>query len=533
MKFDWNKKYTTIAIYAVIAALVVVFAVFFFINYSDFGSYLDQLMTAIRPLIIGTIIAYLMNPVMRLFENNVFAFVVGEEKIPTVTDDMKPKKRARVMKKIERIRRRREKQAQQRYEDGVIKTHYGLRRGLSVACAAIVSLLIIAAFFYILIPQVASGVNELSLNMSSYIASVQQWLVKISATSSIFSSAVKALTEYLNELISTVYKVINDVIPVVTSALKGIILTIKDILIGIFFAIYLLAGKERVAARLKKLLRAIFSDKIYNGTLNICTSLNKSFGSFIAAKLLDSFIIGFMTFFILMIIGMPYYPLIAVVVGVTNIVPIFGPIIGAIPCAFIVFIVDPPKTIVFIIFIVILQQFDGNILGPKLLGAQVNATALSILTSLTVLSSFWGITGLIIAVPLFVVVYAFVKKASENRLASRGMSSDTIDYYGEDDDTGRSLYLEAQIKEAHKKSLMQMHLVKKMTSGRGALARSTANVVQKIDERAEKFQTAESDAIPTKIEQFIDDAEKKLMADIDVDMTDDAEKNEASDSDKS
>lgn len=519
MKFSWNKKYTTIAIYAAIVLLFGIFSVFFFINYSDFGKYTSLFGATVRPLIYGIIFAYLMWPILKLFEDKVFAYMTGDDKIPTVPEmpdipdvpekPTKPerptfdksmskddklmalelyneamkvyrdkqreyhraylenkkailkrrhieKSAPRLERKIARITARHIRISEKKRKDGTKKTNFLLRRAVSTLCAVVVTLVFLGLFVYMIVPQVAEGYNELATRMPGYISTVSTWLRELGERSDYLGNIVNGLVEYINNFLATISNFVTDLLPSIATILKNVLVTIKDILLGMFFAVYFLLGKERVIAKFKKLGRSIFKDRAFNRISKTCNDLNKNFGSFIAAKIIDSLIIGIITFFVLLIFGMPYYPLIAVIIGITNLIPIFGPVVGAVLGGFIVFITDPTKVIPFVIIIVILQQFDGNFLGPRLMGTQTDTTSLGILAALTVFSSIWGLPGLIFAVPLFVVIYSIIKEKSEERLKKKGAPVDTSDFYDPNDKIGLALHEEAEIKK--KRKMARRHL---------------------------------------------------------------------------
>lgn len=518
MKINWNKKYTTVAVYAAIVLIAAVFAVFFFLNYGDFGGFVKLIMSAVRPMIYGVIIAFLCNPILKFFEKHVFSFMTGDDPIPlrpekpeiptvpekpekpekpVITQSMSydeklflkdtyrearrlykkqmleyklirtdkrlaekaikriDKNAPKLEKKIARVTRRHKLLRNKTYDDGVIKTRFAARRALSLLSASISILTFIAAFIWMVAPQVIAGVGELTTKMPLYIATVQRWFVEISQESGVLSELATKVADYINNLISKLSTIIQDMLPSIIGAVKGIVISLKDILFGIFFSIYLLLGKEKLLAKIKKVFTAFLPEKQYTILARVSSNLTKNFSSFISAKLTSSLIIGITTFFGLMALNMPYYPLIAVIICVTDVVPMFGPWIGSIPCWFIVFITDPMKSFVFILFILVLQQFEGNIIEPKIFGEKVNVSSLGVLTAITIMSAFFGLTGLLIAVPVFAVAYELIKEIAEGKLSAKGLSTDTADYYQPNDYIGRSLHEEDYAKESHKKTIRQ------------------------------------------------------------------------------
>ena len=569
MKLNWNKKYTTIAVYCAIVLVFVAAIIFLFISAGNFGDFFKKVIAAFRPLIYGVVLAYLLWPILRMFERRIFAFITGDDNVPkqpdlpdipdVPEDPKKPekpvfrkgesiekfreecaayekarleyvkahreykkalaakaraeRKRAfiiknapRLEKKIARITARHERIFARTYDDGAKRTRFGVRRTLSTLSAVIVALVFVALFVYMIVPQLADGFNELSTKMPVYIASFTTWLSEAAKRSDFLGDVVKGLIEYLNGLLSTIYNFLQSILPTIASALSSALTVLKDIALGIFFSIYFLLGKERVVAKCKKLMCAIFTPRAFERFSKIGRDLNKNFGSFITAKLMDCLIIGIISFFALLIIGVPYYPLLSAIIGITNFIPIFGPFIGGFIGGFIVLITDPSKLLAFIIFVIVVQQFDGNILGPRLLGAQTNMTSLGILTALTIMSSYWGIAGLIVAVPLSAVIYGLMKEFSEKRLQKRGQAISTTDFYETDDHIGRALHEEAQIKKDHKKTLRQT-LSSSRTGDRALKFKIVSTLVDKVDEADEQHKN--SDYFGTR-----DDSAEEFLRDI-------------------
>jgi predicted PurR-regulated permease PerM len=191
---------------------------------------------------------------------------------------------------------------------------------------------------------------------------------------------------------------------------------------------YLLIDKERFLALSKKTTRALFSETRANRIIELANRGNNIFGKFLSGKILDSFIIGVLTFVVITIFKMPYTILISFIVGITNIIPFFGPFIGAIPSAIIILFVSPIKALWFLVIILIIQQIDGNIIGPKILGDSLGISAFWILFSLLVTGKLFGLLGMIIGVPLFVFIYSIIKEIVEGRLKKKGLPYKTDEY---------------------------------------------------------------------------------------------------------
>jgi len=209
---------------------------------------------------------------------------------------------------------------------------------------------------------------------------------------------------------------------------KGLITLVKNLFIGIIVMIYLLNIKDTLCAQAKKITYGLFSVRMANAIVDKARFVHKVFGGFIIGKLVDSLIIGIITFVLLSIVKMPYTLLISVIVGVTNVIPFFGPFIGAIPSSILLLLVSPKKCVVFLILILIIQQFDGNILGPKILGESTGVSSFWVLFSILLFGGVLGPIGMIIGVPTFAVLYRLVAEFIEKRLTWKHLSTSTADY---------------------------------------------------------------------------------------------------------
>ena len=210
----------------------------------------------------------------------------------------------------------------------------------------------------------------------------------------------------------------------VTSTAAGL----WNVVLGIIISIYILIDKEKFCALAKKISYAILPQRAADKTIEITHRSSDTFGKFLSGKILDSLIIGILTFVVLTIFKMPYTLLVSVIVGITNIIPFFGPFIGAIPSVIIILFVSPVKALWFLLIILVIQQIDGNIIGPKILGDSIGISAFWILFSILVAGKFLGLVGMVIGVPLFAVIYSIIKEVVESQLDKKGMKTKTEDY---------------------------------------------------------------------------------------------------------
>jgi predicted PurR-regulated permease PerM len=239
-----------------------------------------------------------------------------------------------------------------------------------------------------------------------------------------FQMAVNQLNDFVNYVI----KIAADLIPILGSILKTVASSVWNIIIGIIVSVYILIDKENFCALGRKVVFSMFNEKHANKTLELVHRSNDTFGKFLIGKIIDSAIIGVLTFAILTVFKMPYTLLISVIIGITNIIPFFGPFFGAIPSAIIILFVSPVKALIFLVLILVIQQIDGNIIGPKILGDSIGISAFWILFSLLVAGKFMGLVGMIIGVPLFAIVYSIIKEIVEAKLANKGLPTETKDY---------------------------------------------------------------------------------------------------------
>ena len=260
----------------------------------------------------------------------------------------------------------------------------------------------------------------------------------VNTTLAEYPEIVTYLNNQLNDIQSAVLTAVNNLIPKVGDwAVKlkdgavGLLAGLKDFIIGFIVAVYLLLDKEKFLAQGKKLMTAIFPQKICHNMLRAFRKTNNSLNGFINGKILDSFIIGMICFVAMKLMKLEYSVLISVIVGVTNVIPFFGPFIGAIPSALLLLISEPSQTIPFVILIVAIQQFDGNILGPKILGNSTGLSAFWVIVSILLGGGLFGILGMLFGVPTFAVVYYIIKLLLDNQLEKKKLPTDSDCYNGD------------------------------------------------------------------------------------------------------
>ena len=205
-------------------------------------------------------------------------------------------------------------------------------------------------------------------------------------------------------------------------------MVLKDVIIGLIIAIYFLFSKEKFCAQCKKAAYAILPRRRADGLIRNTRETSTVFGSFITGQLIDALIVGILCFIGMSILQLPYPPMISVIVAITNVIPFFGPYIGAIPSAILILLVNPLQAVYFVIFIIILQQIDGNIICPRILGETIGLNGFWIIFAIVVFGALFGFVGMIIGVPTFAMLYTWLKRWISRRLGKRNMPDDTLAY---------------------------------------------------------------------------------------------------------
>lgn len=296
-----------------------------------------------------------------------------------------------------------------------------VKHRIAVAVCMIFLILAFVAFFAVLIPQLTDSIQTFVRNLGTYMKNADELLSSIAA--------------YSPELVNTIQKVLTEAYTFLTGqitdpsgAFGGIVMTIGNVVsgvinffIGMIITVYLLNDSERFKLQLKKFMYAIFPESFGNQLVHISDLATDMFYKFFSGKALDSLIIGMLCYICCSIMQMPYAVMVAVIVGVTNVIPVFGPFLGAIPCFIILVMIDWVKALEFVVFIIILQQVDGNIIGPYILGDAVGLPTLWVMFAIIVGGAMFGIVGMFLGVPTFAVIFTLAKEWTHNRLLQKNI----------------------------------------------------------------------------------------------------------------
>lgn len=302
--------------------------------------------------------------------------------------------------------------------------------------------IIVVSLAMMIIPQLYSSIAGIVNTMPVYIQNLYEWLTGLFANNppleemvlSVYQQAVIAIQEWSSsnliphlQSISS-FKSLERILGGVSSGVINVFNLAKNILIGLIVMVYLLNIKDTLTAQVKKIVYAILPVRAANGTVEEFRYIHKVFSGFIIGKLIDSLIIGVLCFILMNLFKLPFALLISVIVGVTNVIPFFGPFIGAIPSAVLVFLISPRQCLYFVGLVLVLQQFDGNILGPKILGDSTGLSSFWVLFSILFFGGLWGFVGMIVAVPLTAVVFDLFSKFQCHFLRKKNLPQDTDDY---------------------------------------------------------------------------------------------------------
>ena len=396
MKFKWDKKYLQWGITAFLTAAAILIFYYFMFHGDNIHAGIMKVANILMPIIYGAILAYLLTPVINFWERHTFSLYRRKHGDPS-----------RKLRSFFRF--------------------------LYILLALILVVVGLFGLLYMVVPQVVSSIATVIMGLPKTLYDVQDWALELLRNNpdleQVISNVLENATQDLqNWLTNVLLPSVNSLLLQISLGVVDVVVVLKNLFIGFIVSIYILASKETFAAQGKKLLFSLLTPRKANLFLSNLRFTNKTFGGFISGKLIDSLIIGILCFIYTKIVGAPYVMLVSVIVGVTNIIPFFGPYIGAIPSALLILMADPMQCVYFIIFIIVLQQFDGNILGPKILGGSTGLSSFWVLVSILLGGGLFGIVGMFIGVPLFAVLYAGAKALVNRSLSAKNLPTDTEAY---------------------------------------------------------------------------------------------------------
>lgn len=410
-KKSWDlKQYVVIALVIFVTFCCCTLFFFLIYRYNGFTSFWRNLIRILQPIIIGLVLAYLLNPIMRFQEQFYIKFLEARMK-----NHAKAKKTAR-----------------------------GVAIIGSLAFLVGIFVLLIAA----IVPAVIASIQSMAATLPDEVNNLIAWVNEFTKGDTEAAEVARQAIERASTAIQNFLEddILTKVRAYLSSITSGVIYGVKfliNVLVGIIISVYVMASKETFAGQAKKIIYALFKPVRANVIVETVRKSNDIFGGFISGKLLDSAIIGVLTYIVLAIMKMPDIVLVSVIIGVTNVIPFFGPFIGAIPSFIIIVLQDPVQGLYFLIFVVILQQVDGNIIGPKILGDSTGLSSFWVVFAILVFGGLWGFTGMLLGVPIMAVIYYIIEKSVGYFLRKRGLAEDTEKYVyltGVDRNTNELVY---------------------------------------------------------------------------------------------
>ncbi len=399
MKFKLNPKYTQIAVYAVIVIVLSGFLLMSAQAVPNLKEIADKILSVLSPVVWGAGIAYILNPAVDFFRFKVF------RKYSARADSVKKK---------------------------------NLIRNISVFIVFILAIGLVTGLVFLIVPQLITSIKGLADKFDEYLDNLTVWVNNVFGEqpklAELLQNPLAQIEQYLTDSWTDISKSLLNFGTAVGGNVIGIIIGLKDFIIGLIFAIYILLSKDMLKSQTKRILFAFSKNSTTHKILDVTRRTNSIFIHYITSVLIDAFIVGCATFIFTYIMDMPYALLITVVVAVTNIIPFFGPFLGGIPSAFLILLADPLQALWFAIFIVVLQQIDGNVIKPVLYGETMGLPAIWVLASIILGGGIFGIPGMLLGVPVFSVIYMLVKEFLGDRLENKKLPREGALYNRDDID---------------------------------------------------------------------------------------------------
>lgn len=364
-----------------LATYVVVLA-FIFINIKSVGNVFGSTMAMLKPFLIAICIAFVLNIPMKFYEEKVLDKVIKQ-----------PKK----------------------------------RRPLAIILTIITIIAIVVGLVLFIIPQLVESGATLVKNIPDYVKTLEMFISEHFSTTEVFDELWNQVLSMGENIIKVVGQVTGSLVSQLVDITVGVTSTIINFFMGILIAIYILLSKEKLGIQAKKMLYAFFDRGKADKVMEVASISHNKFSKFITGQCIEAVILGGLCFIGMTIFSMPYALLVSTIIGVTALVPIFGALIGTIPAAFIIFMVEPMTAVWFVILIVVIQQIEGNLIYPMVVGNSIGLSAIWVLLAITVGGSTFGILGILIGIPLFGVLYTLLSTITNSKLKEKNIKVEDID----------------------------------------------------------------------------------------------------------
>ena len=429
-KMDGNKTINKKHKIAFLVYIVAILAILCAANAAAINDFLKGILHIFRPVINGLVIAYLCNPIFRFFERGALSFVRAPR----------------------------------------------LRRMLSLLLSYLTLALAVALLLLLILPQIFDSIIQLATQFDAYVSaaiyqfnnaidSINRFVLDLTGKKGFLSYIDENL---LNRKVSAFFGEGNENLIDYLQSIDfgGLIATVSDtfsivtdFIFGIFVSIYLLSSKEKRSAQIKKLRHAMLGERANAYLLRLVSIAKESFAGFLRGKALASLIVGLLFYAVASLLRLPYAILISTIMTVMNMIPIIGPIIGAVPSLFIILLTAPEKALLFLLLVVLFQQLDINVISPKILGSNLGISPLCVMIAVTVMGSLWGLAGMLLGVPLFATVLEFTERIVMERLQSRGLPAGVGNYYAPGSVMGPSEQLQSRssrLLSSYEKKLLRL-----------------------------------------------------------------------------
>ena len=383
-----ENKYFQIGLSAFIVLAAGITFYFMIFKMKDIFEFIGTVISLFTPFIIGFVFAYLLNPIVNFFDKKVF--------------------------------------------DKLIKDNKKLSNVLSIVLTLFLFLGILILLFSFIIPELLKSIEQLAINLPAYFEETKKYLLNSFSSpelKTIIVNNYEAINNYLTNIINTsLLPQIDKWLLTLSNGVFGAVKVIFNIVMGFVISVYYLADKTNFIAGIKKVIYSIFNVKTANNIMENTRQANDIFGDFITGKLLDGLIVGTITFIFLTIFGYPYALLIGVLIGITNMIPYFGPYIGTIPSALLILMDNPSKCLVFILFIIGLQQIDSYVIEPRVCGSRTGLKSFWVLASILFFGNVFGIVGMILGVPIFAIIYRYLDNLFLTKLKKKNLPISSDEY---------------------------------------------------------------------------------------------------------
>ena len=379
-----SKRLFKRALLLIVLAVVVIFAIF---NLDTFLGLLRRGFGLLEPFIIGLIFAFVLNLLVKLFEERVFARLNEKD--------------SRVWKKC--------------------------RRGVCILLAFALLFAVLGFICFLVIPELLDSVSGLMASLPAYLAQFTIWINGLLEQYNVTQDLLSTLQLDWGKLIEQVTSVITDGGKAIVSLTMGVTTGVINLVVGLVFAVYLLAGKEKLIRNLKRVIFAFLPRGKATAVVSVGTLANKIFSGFVAGQFTEALILGTLCYLGMSIFRLPYPLLVSVIIAVTSLIPVFGAYIGAFLGGLIIILVDPLSCLWFVIFIIVLQNFEGNVIYPRVVGSSVGLPGMWVMLAIFVCGDLFGLIGVLLGVPAFSVLYAIVKTMTAKRLEEKEISYEQIE----------------------------------------------------------------------------------------------------------